>query len=86
MRFYFKIDLKLSINAIKGVKFDHYYVNMAKSWAYAEGLLYDFDYVLSIIKDEEDFVKRKSIQKAIESFRITSEQKNILREYRSTLI
>ena len=85
MRFYFKIDFKFALSAIKSVKFDHFYVKMAKAWAYATALAIDFEYTLEIIKSEDEFVRKKSIQKGIESFRVSKEQKEILRQFRNSI-
>jgi 3-methyladenine DNA glycosylase AlkD len=82
MRFYFKIDLKKAVFAIKNVKFDHFYVKMAKAWAYATACAIDFDFTLDIINSEEEFVRKKSIQKGIESFRLTPAQKDVLKALR----
>ena len=80
LKYYLKIDTQKSLKLIRKVQNENYYVKMAKSWAYAEAFLYDFGLTKDYVCQEEDFVKKKSIQKACESFRITSEQKNILRK------
>ena len=86
MRYFLKKDLKNTIFLIKNVKNDDYYVKMAQSWVYAEAMIYDFDFMLELIKNEKDlFIKKKSIQKAIESFRILPEQKELLRKLRQTI-
>ena len=53
---------------------------MAISWMIAEAFVNDFDYTINYLKQVDDkFIRNKSIQKAIESFRLTDKQKNILR-------
>lgn len=86
MKFMLKSNLKETISLIKNVKNNEFYVEMAKSWAYAEACIYDFDFMFEIIKNEQSiFVKKKAIQKAIESFRVKEEDKVLLKEYRGTL-
>lgn len=81
LKYFLKIDIKKSLGLIRKVKSDNYYVKMAKSWAYAEAFLYNFELTKSCVFEEEDlFVKNKAIQKANESFRLTKEQKEILRK------
>lgn len=84
LKYFLKIDIKKALFLIKNTKNDDYYVKMAKSWAYAEAFLYDFELTKKFVLDEEDeFVKNKSIQKAIESFRLTKEQKDVLRKLKN---
>ena len=79
-KFYLKNDLKNTLSLISKVTDDNYYVKMAIAWSLAESMVYDFDYTLSVTnKLEDDFIKMKSYQKAIESFRIIDTQKLILR-------
>lgn len=86
MRYFLKNELKDTIILIKNVKNDDYYVKMAQSWVFAEAMIYDFDFMVDIIKNEKDqFVQLKAISKAIESFRISDEQKSFLRDLRAKL-
>lgn len=83
-KFYLKQDLKNTLPLIVGVSDDNYYVKMAIAWSLAESMIYDFDYTLSVINDlDDDFIKMKSYQKAIESFRITNTQKTLLRNLKT---
>ena len=58
-----------------------YYVHMAIAWLTAEMLIKDYDFGLQIIKNGKLPVKthNKAIQKAIESYRLTKQQKEYLR-------
>ncbi len=87
LKYYLKIDIKKSLFLIKTTKNDDFYLKMGKSWAYAEAFIYDFDLTLkTLLNDEDDFfIIKKSIQKALESYRITSEQKGLLRKVRENL-
>ena len=67
------------------VKSDEYYVNMAISWFYATALAKHYDEVVKILKDKKlsVWVHNKTIQKAIESYRITKEQKEELKKLKA---
>ena len=73
-------DKVLSI--IKNVKSEHYYVNMALSWLISVMLIKNYDKTLNLFTSNSlnKFVHNKSIQKAIESFRIPNERKLELRK------
>lgn len=66
-------------------KSDEYYVNMAISWFYTTALAKHYDEVVKILKDKElsVWVHNKTIQKAIESYRITKEQKEELKKLKA---
>lgn len=67
------------------VKSNEYYVNMAISWFYATALAKHYDEVVKILKDKKlsVWVHNKTIQKAIESYRITKEQKEELKKLKA---
>ncbi len=72
-------------NILKKVKHDGYYAKMAVAWAYSLCFIKFFDKTKkefeNIKKDNPDkFIFNKSIQKAIESYRISEENKNMLRK------
>ena len=58
-----------------------YYVHMAVAWLLAEVLVKEYDGGMSLLKDKltDEKTHNKAIQKAIESYRITNEQKDFLR-------
>ncbi len=60
---------------------DEYYVNMMIAWYFATALAKQYDEILPFIKEERLAVwtHNKTIQKAIESYRITPEQKEYLK-------
>jgi 3-methyladenine DNA glycosylase AlkD len=60
---------------------DFYYVHMASAWLLAEILIKHFDFGVAILNERKLPVKthNKAIQKAIESYRLTKEQKEYLR-------
>ena len=58
-----------------------YYVNMARAWYFATALAKKYDQVLPFLEEQkmDVWTHNKTIQKAIESYRITPEQKEYLR-------
>ena len=64
-----------------GVRSDEYYVNMMTAWYFATALAKQYDSALPYIQDRrlEPWTHNKTIQKATESYRISSEQKEYLR-------
>lgn len=63
------------------VQSEEYYVNMMKAWFFATALAKQYEATIPYIEQHtmDDFCHRKSIQKAVESYRITQEQKDYLR-------
>lgn len=69
---------------IEKIKVNDYYATMAISWALSVCLIDYFDETINYLKNAKlsDFVYRKTIQKAIESYRISEEKKEYLRNLR----
>ncbi len=65
------------INALLNVKSEHYYVNMAIAWFISVALVKQYDTMIKYIENKlfPKFVHNKAIQKAKESFRISSDVK-----------
>ena len=63
------------------IKSDDYYVNMAIAWYFSYALIKQYDMTIDIFKmyKLDKWVHNKSIQKAIESFRINDDKKSYLR-------
>lgn len=63
------------------VRSDEYYVNMMIAWFFATALTKQWDAAIPYIKERRlsDWTHNKTIQKAIESYRITEEQKAYLK-------
>lgn len=72
-----KKHLKLLID----VTSDEYYINMAIAWYLATALSSNWELVIPYIEDKkfDKWVHNKAIQKAIESYRVTTGQKTYLR-------
>lgn len=66
---------------VAGVRSEEYYVNMMIAWYFATALAKQYDAALPYIQQRrlEPWVHNKAIQKAIESYRITNDQKVYLR-------
>ena len=82
MRNYLDKDFKPEyLELVSNIKSDEYYVNMMIAWFFATALAKQYDSTISYIKENklDIWVHNKTIQKAIESFRITPEQKEYLR-------
>ena len=80
----FYLDEKFSakyLDMVAGVKSEEYYVNMMIAWYFATALAKQYDATIKIIEAGvlDKWTHNKTIQKAIESYRITPEQKEYLR-------
>lgn len=66
------------------VKSEEYYINMMIAWYFATALAKQYDEALVYLTGNrlDKWVHNKTIQKAVESFRITQEQKEYLRTLR----
>lgn len=66
---------------IAKIRSDEYYINMMIAWFFATALAKQWDSVIEYIEEFklEKWTHNKTIQKAIESYRITDEQKVYLR-------
>ena len=75
-------DFKTSyLTKVSKIRSDEYYVNMMTAWYFATALAKQYDATLPYIeKNKLDiWTHNKSIQKAVESYRITPEQKEYLK-------
>ena len=69
---------------VAAVRHEDYYVKMMAAWYFATALAKQYDAVLPYITEHrlEKWTHNKAIQKAVESYRITPEQKEFLKKYR----
>ena len=67
-----------------GVKSEEYYVNMMVAWYFATALAKQWDSTIDYIEDRKltPWIHNKTIQKAVESYRITQQQKVYLKSMR----
>ncbi len=63
------------------IRSEEYYVNMMLAWYFATALAKQYDAILPFIEEKrlDPWTHNKTIQKAVESFRITPEQKAYLK-------
>ncbi len=78
---------KETADAVAAVRREDYYVNMMQAWFFATALAYRYEEILPYLEGTclTPWVRRKTIQKAIESRRIAPEQKAYLRTLRQKL-
>ena len=69
------------LTAVAEIIDDRYYVRMMIAWYFATALAFRFDAAASVLTSNklDEWTHNKTIRKAIESYRITDEQKNYLR-------
>ncbi len=83
MRYYLDelFDLKM-LDLVINISSDHYYVNMMRAWYFATALVKQYDSTVKVIENKciDTWTHNKAIQKAIESRRITVEQKKHLKK------
>jgi 3-methyladenine DNA glycosylase AlkD len=66
---------------VSKIRSEEYYINMMIAWYFATALAKQYDAVLPFIEQKllDNWTHNKSIQKSVESYRITSEQKAYLK-------
>lgn len=72
------------LDDVAALRYDEYYVNMMIAWFFATALAKQYESTLPYIENRipDKFVHNKTIQKAIESYRISDTQKTYLRTLR----
>ena len=66
---------------VSGIRSEEYYVNMMIAWYFATALAKQYDTVLPFIEEHklDKWTNNKAIQKSVESYRISPEQKEYLK-------
>lgn len=85
MRHYLDDDFDISFaKSVADIRSGEYYINMMRAWYFATALAKQYDAILPIFKQHllDRWTNNKAIQKAKESFRLTSEQKSTLNQYK----
>lgn len=69
------------LSAVAEIKSEEYYINMMIAWYFATALAKQYDSTVPYLRERRlpEWVHRKTIQKAIESYRISDETKGYLR-------
>lgn len=82
MRLYLDEDFQEEyVEQVCRIQSNEYYVNMMIAWYLATALAKQWEATIPFLEQKElsDFVHKKTIQKAIESYRISKEQKDYLK-------
>lgn len=82
MSFYLDDNFKEDyLKIVADVKSDEYYINMMRAWYFATALAKQYEVTLPYIENKilDIWTHNKTIQKAIESCRISIEKKEYLR-------
>ena len=82
MKYYLDDNFKIEyLKWVSNIKREEYYVNMMIAWYFATALAKQYDVTIPFIENKQlnTWTHNKTIQKAIESYRITQEKKNYLR-------
>ena len=66
---------------VAGIRSEEYYINMMIAWYFATALAKQYDRIIPFIENRrlDRWTHNKAIQKSVESYRITPEQKEYLR-------
>ena len=66
---------------VAAIRSEEYYVNMMVAWYFATALAKQYEAVLPFLEDHrlDTWTHNKTIRKAVESYRISPEQKEYLR-------
>ena len=75
---------KEHLKLVSNIKSEEYYLNMMIAWYFATALAKQYDSTIKYLEDKKlsPWVHNKTIQKALESYRINDEQKSYLRSLR----
>ena len=82
MRYYLDEEFKPEfLEWVAAIQSEEYYIRMMQAWFFATALAKQWDTTLPDIEQRRlrPWTHNKSIQKAIESYRITDEQKALLK-------
>lgn len=83
MRHYLDDDFRPEhLKWVAAVGHEEYYIKMMQAWYFATALAKQWDATLPILDSLDGWVRRKSIQKAIESFRVPDDRKCLLKAMR----
>ncbi len=72
------------LRMVSVIETNEYYVNMMRAWYFATALAKQWEATLPLLTERrlDSWTRRKTIQKAVESYRISEEQKSLLRGLR----
>ena len=87
MQYYLDENFKTDyLEMVTSVKLEEYYVKMMKAWYFATALAKQYNMTIPIIEGQklDTWTHNKTIQKAVESYRITPEQKEYLKSLKKS--
>ena len=82
LQFYLDDNFRLEeLDLVKNIDSDYFYVKMAIAWFYSFSLIKQYDVTIKYFEDRklDKWIHNKSIQKAVESYRISDDKKEYLR-------
>ena len=82
LQFYLDDNFRLEeLEIVKNIDSNYFYVKMAIAWFYSFALIKQYDATIKYFEDKvlDKWIHNKSIQKAIESYRISNDRKEYLR-------
>ena len=82
LQFYLDDNFRLEeLELVRNINSDYFYVNMAIAWFYSFALIKRYDDTIIYFENRclDKWIHNKSIQKAIESYRISDDKKKYLR-------
>ena len=85
MKYFLEEDFQIEYaGKVAAVKSEEYYINMMIAWYFATALSKQYEAIIPFIEGQclDVWTHNKTIQKAVESYRITNEQKEYLRSLR----
>ncbi len=83
MRHYLDADFRPEhLRWVADIQREEYYIKMMQAWYFATALAKQWDASFPMLDSLEGWVRGKSIQKALESYRVTDDHKAILRDLR----
>lgn len=83
MRHYLDADFRPEhLRWVADIQREEYYIKMMQAWYFATALAKQWDSTFPMLDSLEGWVRGKSIQKALESYRVTDDHKAILRDLR----
>lgn len=83
MRHYLDADFRPEhLRWVADIQREEYYIKMMQAWYFATALAKQWDATFPMLDSLEGWVMGKSIQKALESYRVTDDHKAILRDLR----
>lgn len=83
MRHYLDADFRPEyLRRVAEIHRNEYYIKMMQAWYFATALAKQWDATLPMLDSFEPWVRAKSIQKALESFRVSPNHKDLLRTLR----